>query len=66
MRNRYVLFIAGLGAILQLSLVAQQPIGFDTTTRVLRIDAAQSTYAFGIGAEGQLQNIYRGQDYILD
>lgn len=59
-RNGHVFTIAWLCTLLLLPLRAQQPIRFDPATRVFLIDAAQSTYAFGIGTEGPLQNIYWG------
>ncbi len=49
-----------LMVLMPLASGAQQGIRFDTATRIFRIDAGQSTYAFGVNEFGQLQSIYWG------
>ena len=50
----------GLACCASTALRAEQAIHFDGATKVFRIDSVQSTYAFGIGTGGQLENIYWG------
>jgi alpha-galactosidase len=48
--------ITTLGAVAQTS----SSIRFDAQTKIFRIDAAGTTYAFGVNAQDQLQSIYWG------
>ncbi|KAA6465440.1 alpha-galactosidase [Acidobacteria bacterium AB60] len=48
-------------ALLPASLAAQSAMAhFDASSKVFRLDAANTTYAFGINSRGELQQVYWG------
>jgi alpha-galactosidase len=56
----YLSSIISLAFCVPLTLPAQQPIHFNAATKVFRIDSGQSTYAFGVAPQGQLETVYWG------